>query len=111
LILSGGLIWTLWEDMLKVEQIRHVLVHSEGEIEENRVDRHADIESYCKRKKIRLNRYRILIDNGFVAMLISDLITLFEKLDHNVHTFIRQYENEHARYDDSLPVGAAKQSL
>lgn len=51
MILSGGLIWTLWEDMLKVEQIRHVLVHSEGEIEENRVDRHADIESYCKRKK------------------------------------------------------------
>lgn len=25
-------LWKLWEDMLKVEQIRHVLVHSEGEI-------------------------------------------------------------------------------
>lgn len=50
-IKPGDILWEVWEDMLKVEQIRHVLVHSEGEIEENRVDRHADIESYCKRKK------------------------------------------------------------
>lgn len=50
-IKPGDLLWTLWEEMLKVEQIRHVLVHSEGEIEENRVERHADIKSYCKRKK------------------------------------------------------------
>jgi hypothetical protein len=105
----GDILWEVWEDMLKVEQIRHVLVHSEGEIEENRVDRHADIESYCTRKKcIRLHRYRILIDNGFVATLISDLITLFEKLDNHVHAFIRRYENEHGRYDIALPPGASK---
>lgn len=51
----GGSLWKLWEEMLKVEQIRHVLVHSEGEIEKDRVERHADIESYCKcRSDIRL---------------------------------------------------------
>ncbi|WP_370425505.1 hypothetical protein AB9Q52_000780 (plasmid) [Pantoea vagans] len=105
----GDILWEVWEDMLKVEQIRHVLVHSEGEIEENRVDRHADIESYCKRKKsIRLYRYRILIDNVHVATLISDLITLFEKLAKHVQAFIRRYENEHGRYDIALPTGASK---
>lgn len=49
---QGDLLWNLWEDALKVEQIRHVLVHSEGEIERHRVERVADIEHYCKRKKI-----------------------------------------------------------
>lgn len=111
-IKPGDTLWELWEDMLKVEQIRHVLVHSEGEIEKNRVDRHADIESYCKRKKnIRLYRYRILIDNGFVATLISDLITLFEKLDNHVHAFIRRYEIEHGRYEVPLPPGASRTPL
>lgn len=105
----GCLLWELWKDMLKVEQIRHVLVHSEGEIEEHRVQRHADIKSYCKSKKnIRLHRHRILIDNGFVATLITDFITLFDKLDHHVHAFIKRYENEHGRYDVPLPPGAAK---
>lgn len=109
---SGGLIWTLWEDMLKVEQIRHVLVHSEGEIEKHRVDRHADIESYCKRRKnIRLYRHRILLDNGFVVTLISDLITLFEKLDNHVYAFIKRYENEHGRYDVLLPPGSSRTPL
>jgi len=108
----GDVLWKLWEDMLKVEQIRHVLVHSEGEIEENRVERHADIESYCKRKKsIRLYRHQIRIENGFVATLISDLITLFEKLDNHVHAFIRGYESEHGRYDVALPPGASKTPL
>jgi len=111
-IKPGDKLWELWEDMLKVEQIRHVLVHSEGEIEENRVDRHADIESYCKRKNsIRVHLYRILIENGFVATLISDLITLFEKLDNHVHAFIRRYQNEHGRYEVPLPPGASRTPL
>ncbi|EOV9595165.1 hypothetical protein ACN5PR_000569 [Cronobacter dublinensis] len=104
----GCLLWKLWEDMLKVEQIRHVLVHSEGEIEKHRVDRHADIEGYCKRRKnIKLYRHKILIDNGFVATLISDLITIFEKLDKDVHAFIKRYENEHGRYDALTPPRAS----
>lgn len=57
----GGELWKSWEDMLKVEQIRHVLVHSEGEIEKHRADRLAHIKSYCNRKeKISLNRHKIL---------------------------------------------------
>lgn len=111
-ISPGGLIWKLWENMLKVEQIRHVLVHSEGEIEEHRVDRHADIMSYCKhRKSIRINRHKILIDNGFVATLISDLITLFKELDNHVQEFIKRYENEHGRYEVLLPSGASRTPL
>lgn len=105
----GGPLWKLWEEMLKVEQIRHVLVHSEGEIEKDRVERHADIESYCKhRSNIRLYRHRIIIDRGYVSTLISDLIILFEKLDNHVCAFIRRYENEHGRYDIALPPGASK---
>ena len=111
-ISPGCLIWTLWEYMLKVEQIRHVLVHSVGEIEKPRVDRYADIESYCKRRKsIKLYRHRIMIDNGFVATLISDLITLFEKLDNHIHAFIKRYENAHGRYNVLLPSEASRTQL
>lgn len=106
------LLWKLWEEMLKVEQIRHVLVHSEGEIEKHRVERQADIESYCKRRSnIKLHQHRILIDKGYVATLISDLINLFEKLDNHVHAFIRRYENEHGRYEVLLPPGASRTPL
>lgn len=108
----GDLLWKLWEEMLKVEQIRHVLVHSEGEIEKHRVERQADIESYCKRRSnIKLHQHRILIDKGYVATLISDLINLFEKLDNHVHAFIRRYENEHGRYEVLLPPGASRTPL
>lgn len=108
----GEVLWGLWEDLLKVEQIRHVLVHSEGEIEKHRAERHADIEIYCKRKKnIRLNRQRIIIDDNFVAMLITDLISLFKLLDTQVHDFIRRYENEHGTFEIPLPAGASRTPL
>lgn len=48
---QSDLLWKRWEDMLKVEQIRHVLVHSEGEIEKHWAERLADIKNYCKQKK------------------------------------------------------------
>lgn len=109
---QGGLLWKHWEDMLKVEQIRHVLVHSEGEIEKHRAERYADIESYCKHQKnIRLNRNRIIIDDGFVAELITDLISFFELLDKQVHAFIRRYENEHGSFEVPLPAGASRTPL
>lgn len=108
----GSLLWSLWDEMLKVEQIRHVLVHSEGEIEKHRVERHDDIENYCKRRsKIRLHRHRIIIEEGYVSTLIFDLITLFEKLNNDVHAFIRRYENEHGRYEVPLPAGASRTPL
>ncbi|GJH75908.1 hypothetical protein ECZC06_55020 [Escherichia coli] len=44
--------WKLWEDMLKVGQIRHVLVHSEGKIEKHRAERLADIKAIVIGKKI-----------------------------------------------------------
>lgn len=109
---QGDLLWERWEDMLKVEQIRHVLVHSEGEIEKHRAERLADIENYCKQKKgIRLIRHRIIIDDGYVAGLIAELISLFELLDRQVSTFIRRYESEHGSYDVPLPLGASRTSL
>ncbi|QXB24172.1 hypothetical protein [Lelliottia amnigena] len=109
---QGGGLWKHWEDMLKVEQIRHVLVHSEGEIEKHRAARHADIENYCKHKKnIRLIRNRIIIDDGFVAELISALISFFELLDKQVRAFIRRYENEHGAFEVPLPAGASRTPL
>ncbi|QBX79983.1 hypothetical protein [Citrobacter tructae] len=105
----GKVLWELWEDMLKVEQIRHVLVHSEGEIEKQRMKWLADIENYCKQKKsIRLIRHRIIIDEGYVASLITDLIRLFDLLYSDVIAFIRRYENVHGSYDVPLPPGASK---
>ncbi|UJD97017.1 hypothetical protein FS593_22165 (plasmid) [Lelliottia amnigena] len=107
-----GELWKCWEDMLKVEQIRHVLVHSEGEIDKHKAERIADIKNYCKKKKgIRLVRHRIIIDGGYVAVLITELIVLFELLQKQVTAFIRRYENEHARYEVSLPPGASRISL
>ncbi|EAM2494878.1 hypothetical protein IBN27_004190 [Salmonella enterica] len=109
---QGDLLWKRWEDMLKVEQIRHVLVHSEGEIEKNRAERLADIENYCKLKKgIRLIRHRIIIDEGYVAGLIAEIISLFDLLDRQVNAFIRRYESEHGRYDVPLPLGASRTPL
>ncbi|WP_441006497.1 hypothetical protein [Escherichia coli] len=106
---QGNNLWKRWEDMLKVEQIRHVLVHSEGEIEKHRAERLADIESYCKQKKgIRLIRHRIIIDEGYVAGLITELISLFELLDRQVKVFIRRYESEHGSYEVPLPQGASR---
>ncbi|EHL5742031.1 hypothetical protein KEB67_004301 [Escherichia coli] len=108
----GGELWKRWEDMLKVEQIRHVLVHSEGEIEKHRAERLADIESYCKQKKgIRLIRHRIIIDEGYVAGLITELISLLELLDRQVKVFIRRYESEHGSYEVPLPQGASRTPL
>ncbi|EGD3314966.1 hypothetical protein H7715_004507, partial [Salmonella enterica subsp. enterica serovar Javiana] len=105
----GGELWHHWEDMLKVEQIRHVLVHSEGEIEKHRAERLADIESYCKQKKgIRLIRHRIIIDEGYVAGLITELIALFGLLEKQVSAFIRRYEDKHGHYDILLPPGASR---
>ncbi|EBV4908659.1 TPA: hypothetical protein ACWP54_004171 [Escherichia coli] len=108
----GGELWKRWEDMLKVEQIRHVLVHSEGEIEKHRAERLADIENYCKQKKgIRLIRHRIIIDEGYVAGLITELISLFDLLDRQVNVFIRRYESEHGHYEVPLPQGASRTPL
>lgn len=101
-------LWKLWEDMLKVEQIRHVLVHSEGEIEKHRAERLADMKSYCNRKEnIRLNKHKIIIDEGYVAGLITELISLFELLDRQVNLFIRRYESEHGSYEVPLPLGVS----
>lgn len=109
---QGDLLWKRWEDMLKVEQIRHVLVHSEGEIEKNWSERLADIENYCKLKKgIRLIQHRIIIDEGYVAGLIAEIISLFDQLDRQVNAFIRRYESEHGRYDVPLPRGASRTPL
>ncbi|HIH9253591.1 TPA: hypothetical protein ACYU26_004916 [Enterobacter ludwigii] len=109
---QGDLLWERWEDMLKVEQIRHVLVHSEGEIEKHRAERLADIENYCKLKKgIRLIRHRIIIDEGYVAELIAELISLFDLLDRQVNAFIRRYESEHGSYEVLLPLGASRTPL
>ncbi|HCW0181795.1 TPA: hypothetical protein OW286_005232 [Citrobacter freundii] len=105
----GGELWKGWEDMLKVEQIRHVLVHSEGEIDNHKAERLADIENYCKQKKdIRLIRHRIIIDEGYVAGLISELIALFGLLEKQVSEFIRRYESKHGHYDILLPPGASR---
>lgn len=109
---QGGELWKLWEDMLKVEQIRHVLVHPEGEIEKHRAERLADIENYCKRKKgIRLIRHRIVIDEGYVAAFIAELISLFSLLGKQVSVFIRLYEKEHGHYEVPLPLGASRTPL
>ncbi|HGG8828599.1 TPA: hypothetical protein ACJJ1H_004624 [Enterobacter kobei] len=110
---QGNLLWKRWEDMLKVEQIRHVLVHSEGEIEKHRVERLADdIENYCKQKNgIRLIRHRIIIDEGYVAGLIAEFISLFDLLDRQVNAFIRRYESEHGSYEVPLPLGASRTPL
>ncbi|BDS28195.1 hypothetical protein KAM576c_48140 (plasmid) [Enterobacter asburiae] len=99
--------------MLKVEQIRHVLVHSEGEIEKHRVERLADdIENYCKQKNgIRLIRHRIIIDEGYVAGLIAEFISLFDLLGRQVNAFIRRYESEHGSYEVPLPLGASRTPL
>lgn len=100
---QGQKLWGLWEELLKVEQIRHLLVHSEGEIEEHRVGLKLDLENYCKQKKgIRVYGNSIIIDKGFIKSLIADLISLFELLDRQVHAFIKRYENVHGRYVDSL---------
>ncbi|EAU7239967.1 hypothetical protein EIV80_23390 [Salmonella enterica] len=105
----GGELWNRWEDMLKAEQIRHVLVHSEGEIEKHRAERLAGIESYCKQKKgIRLIRHRIIIDEGYVAEFITELIALFGLLEKQVSAFIRRYEDKHGHYDILLPPGASR---
>lgn len=108
----GGELWKRWEDMLKVEQIRHVLVHSEGEIDKHRAERLADIKNYCNRKEnIRLNIHKIIIDEGYVAGLITELISLFELLDRQVNAFIRRYESEHGSYEVPLPLGASRTPL
>lgn len=105
-------LWKLWEDMLKVEQIRHVPVHSEGKIEKHRAERLVDIKSYCNRKEnIRLNKHKIIIDEGYVAGLITELISLFELLDRQVNLFIRRYESEHGSYEVPLPQGASRTPL
>ncbi|ELN1123863.1 hypothetical protein RY678_004260 [Escherichia coli] len=105
-------LWNLWENMLKVEQIRHVLVHSEGEIEKHRAERLADIKSYCNRKEnIRLNKHKIIIDEGYVAGLITELISLFELLDRQVNLFIRRYESKHGSYEVPLPQEASRTAL
>ncbi len=105
-------LWKLWEDMLKVGQIRHVLVHSEGKIEMHRAERLADIKSYCNRKEnIRLNKHKIIIDEGYVAGLITELISLFELQDRQVNLFIRRYESEHGSYEVPLPQGASRTPL
>lgn len=109
---QGNVLWERWEDMLKVEQIRHVLVHSEGEIDQHRVERLSDIESYCKRiKTIRLNRHEIIIDEDYVAGLIIELISLFKILDEQVKAFIQRYESEHGRFEVPLPPGASRTPL
>lgn len=109
---QGNLLWKRWEDMLKVEQIRHVLVHSEGEIEKHRAERLADIENYCNNNKgIRLIRHRIIIDEGYVAGLVAELISLFDLLDRQVNAFIRRYESEHGSYYVPLPLGASRTPL
>ncbi|EFB3463861.1 hypothetical protein AB9E44_21560 [Escherichia coli] len=109
---QGNNLWKRWEDMLKVEQIRHVLVHSEGEIENHRAERLADIKSYCNRKEnIRLNKHKIIIDEGYVAGLITELISLFELLGKQVNLFIRRYESEHGSYEVPLPQGASRTPL
>lgn len=109
---QGSTLWELWEDMLKVEQIRHVLVHSEGEIENHRADRLSHIDGYCKIKKnLRLIRNRIIIDDGFVAALITDIILLFEQLDRQVSAFIRRYEIANGSYEVPLPPGASRTNL
>lgn len=109
---QGNLLWERWEDMLKVAQIRHVLVHSEGEIEKHKAERLTDIENYCKQKKgISLIRHRIIIDVGYVAGLIAELISLFDLLDRQVNAFIRRYESEYGRYDVPLPMGASRAPL
>lgn len=111
-IKRGGEFWNLWEDMLKVAQIRHVLVHSEGEVEKHRAERLADIKSYCNRKEnISLNRHKIIIDEGYVAGLITELISLFEQLDRQVNAFICRYESEHGSYEVPLPLGASRTPL
>lgn len=108
----GGVFWKRWEDMLKVAQIRHVLVHSEGEIEKHRAERLADIDSYTKQKKdIRLIQHRIIIDEGYVAGLIEELISFFELLDKQVRAFIQRYEKEHGRFVVPLPLGASRTPL
>lgn len=108
----GNELWNLWEDMLKVEQIRHVLVHSEGEVDNDKKKPLADIQNYCNRRKnIRLIGHRIIIDDGFVAELITDLISLFQLLDKDVFAFIRRYENEHGAYEIPLPSGASRTPL
>ncbi|MHA6636748.1 hypothetical protein ACX3OY_23525 [Citrobacter farmeri] len=109
---QGNKLWELWEDMLKVEQIRHVLVHSEGEIEKHRAVRLAGIENYCEQKKgIRLIRHHIIIDEGYVAGLITELISLFKILDEQVKAFIRRYESEHGKFEVPLPPGASRTPL
>lgn len=109
---QGGKLWNLWEDILTVQQIRHALVHSEGEIEKKRAKWQPDIESYCKRKKIiRLNSNRIIIDQGYVGDLITNLIEFFGLLDFQVSTFIRRYQEENGTFEAELPPGASRTPL
>lgn len=107
-----GKLWNLWEDMLKVQQIRHALVHSEGEIEKKRAKWQPDIESYCERKKIiRINRNRIIIDEGYVGDLVTNLIEFFGLLDFQVGAFIRRYQEENGTFEAELPPGASRTPL
>lgn len=61
-----------------------------------------------QKKGIRLIRHRIIIDEGYVAGLIAELISLFELLQKQVSAFIRRYENVHGNYDILLPSGASR---
>lgn len=65
-----------------------------------------NIQQHLK-KVIRLIRHRIIIDEGYVAGLITELIALFELLEKQVSAFIQRYENEHVHYDILLPPGAS----
>lgn len=48
-----------------------------------------------------------MIDDSFVAALITDLITLFEQLDRQVSAFIRRYEIEYGQYEVPFPPGVS----
>lgn len=111
-ISQGEGLWGAWEDMLKVEQIRHVLVHSEGEVDNDKSKPLADIRNYCNRRKhIRLFGHKIIIGDGFVAALIKELIRIFELLAEQSANFVRRYINEHGSYDFPLPPRASRTPL
>ncbi|EPF3218086.1 hypothetical protein [Enterobacter hormaechei] len=100
---------TLWDDMISIKLVRNTLVHSEGEIKNEKSNNLKTIKHYCKKKdNIRLISNRIIIDKVFVHNLLNEMLKLFDLLEKEVMAFIRRYEDKHGRFEVTLPDGASK---
>jgi hypothetical protein len=101
-----------WQYLQVVKLIRNVLSHSEGEIDKRKTKISKKINDFCKKNKnIRIFNNNLIIEQGFIRELVTELIALFSALDHEIKAYIRRYEAENGCFDVPLPSGASRTPL